>query len=105
MDMSSHERSAFSQMDSQTFITYEFFAGGGMARLGLGSGWRCGFANDICEKALAYKAYFGDAEMKVADVATVTPDDLPGTPTLVWGSFPCQDLSLAGNGAGLGGER
>jgi hypothetical protein len=25
---------------------YEFFAGGGMARLGLGAGWECLFAND-----------------------------------------------------------
>jgi DNA (cytosine-5)-methyltransferase 1 len=26
---------------------YEFFAGAGMARAGLGPGWRCDFANDI----------------------------------------------------------
>ena len=26
---------------------YEFFAGGGMARAGLGEGWRCLFANDF----------------------------------------------------------
>ena len=26
---------------------YEFFAGAGMARAGLGPGWRCLFANDI----------------------------------------------------------
>jgi DNA (cytosine-5)-methyltransferase 1 len=26
---------------------YEFFAGGGMARLGLGPGWTCLFANDF----------------------------------------------------------
>ena len=25
---------------------HEFFAGGGMARLGLGSGWKCSFADD-----------------------------------------------------------
>lgn len=106
VDMSGHERLNFTQMDSQPFTSYEFFAGGGMARLGLGSDWRCVFANDICDKkASAYRAYFGDAEIKVADVASLTPNDLPGTPTLVWGSFPCQDLSLAGNGAGLGGKR
>lgn len=93
-------------MGSQPLTSYEFFAGGGMARLGLGSTWRCVFANDICEKkAFAYRAYFGNAEMKVADVAKLTPSDLPGAPNLVWGSFPCQDLSLAGNGAGLCGER
>jgi DNA (cytosine-5)-methyltransferase 1 len=30
---------------------------------------------------------------------------LPGRADLVWASFPCQDLSLAGAGAGLKGER
>jgi len=30
---------------------------------------------------------------------------MPGYADLVWGSFPCQDLSLAGNGAGLNSDR
>ena len=78
-----------------------------MARLGLGSGWRCTFANDICpKKASAYRAFFGDCpELKVEDVAKLTTRDLPGVADLVWASFPCQDLSLAGSGAGLNGER
>lgn len=85
---------------------YEFFAGGGMARLGLGSAWQCTFANEWCEKkAASYRAYFGGGELKVDDVANLTVHDLPGTPNLVWGSFPCQDLSLAGAGSGLAGER
>jgi DNA (cytosine-5)-methyltransferase 1 len=86
---------------------YEFFAGGGMARLGLGSGWDCLFANDIdAKKGAAYRANFAGApELKIADVATLTTEDLPGRPDLIWASFPCQDLSLAGLGAGLGGER
>ena len=93
-------------MGSQQFAFYEFFAGGGMARLGLGAAWHCTFSNDICEKkASAYRAYFGDSELRVLDVANLTPGDLPGVPNLVWASFPCQDLSLAGNGAGLRGER
>lgn len=88
------------------FTFFEFFAGGGMARLGLGSSWRCTFANEWCEKkAASYRGYFDDAELKVEDVANLTIEDLPGVPTLVWASFPCQDLSLAGNGSGLAGER
>jgi len=88
------------------FPFYEFFAGGGMSRLGLGPAWRCTFANDWCEKkAAAYRAYFGAAEYRVADVAKLKPADLPGAPVLAWASFPCQDLSLAGNGAGLAGQR
>ena len=32
------------------FSFYEFFAGGGMARAGLGDDWRCLFANDFDAK-------------------------------------------------------
>jgi DNA (cytosine-5)-methyltransferase 1 len=85
---------------------YEFFAGGGMARTGLGPGWTCRFANDFDpKKAAAYRENFGDAELKVGDVAAVRPAELPGTADLAWASFPCQDLSLAGDGAGLKGAR
>lgn len=85
---------------------YEFFAGGGMARAGLGAGWRCLFANDFdAKKGAAYAANWGDDHLRVADVATLAAADLPGAPDLVWASFPCQDLSLAGAGAGLRGAR
>lgn len=85
---------------------YEFFAGGGMARLGLGDQWSCSFANDLdTKKAASYVRRFGADHMRVQDVARLAMDDLPGNPTLVWASFPCQDLSLAGNGNGLSGER
>jgi DNA (cytosine-5)-methyltransferase 1 len=85
---------------------YEFFAGGGMARAGLGPSWNCLFANDFDpKKADAYRANWGDRELFVGDVAAVSTLDLPGEADLVWASFPCQDLSLAGNGAGLKGER
>jgi len=85
---------------------YEFFAGGGMARIGLGSHWRCTFANEWRpEKAAAYRRYFGGWELQVEDVAKLALDDLPGVPMLVWASLPCQDLSLAGLGAGLDGPR
>jgi DNA (cytosine-5)-methyltransferase 1 len=86
---------------------YEFFAGGGMARAGLGEAWECLFANDFDpKKGLAYQANWGTGgELHVGDVRAVTAAMLPGVADLVWGSFPCQDLSLAGVGAGLGGER
>ena len=46
-----------------------------MARIGLGQGWHCLFANDIDQKkAAAYKANFNGApELKVCDVADLTP--------------------------------
>lgn len=86
---------------------YEFFAGGGMVRAGLGSSWRCLFANDLDpRKARAYRQNWGDGgELTVGDVADLMPADLPGLAELMWGSFPCQDLSLAGQGAGLAGAR
>lgn len=86
---------------------YEFFAGGGMARQGLGPGWTCLFANDFDgKKGLTYQANYGaGGELKIGDVRAVGLDDLPGVADLVWGSFPCQDLSLAGVGGGLAGER
>ena len=85
---------------------YEFFAGGGMARAGLGEDWQCLFANDFDpKKAAAYRANWGDGEMWCGDVGEVRAEHLPGHPDLVWASFPCQDLSLAGNCAGLNGAR
>ncbi len=83
---------------------YEFFAGGGMARLGLGQEWRCLFANDFDPlKARAYREnWYGGHELHVEDVNNLTPADLPGVADLVWASFPCQDLSLAGKYAGIG---
>ena len=85
---------------------YEFFCGGGMARAGLGEAWRCLFANDFdARKARAYADNWGAAELRLADVATLGPADLPGRADLAWASFPCQDLSLAGAGAGLSGAR
>ncbi|MEF2278536.1 DNA (cytosine-5-)-methyltransferase [Deinococcus sp. YIM 134068] len=85
---------------------YEFFAGGGMARAGLGADWTCVFANDFDpRKADVYRANWGEEHLRVADVATLTTADLPGHADLAWASFPCQDLSLAGSGHGLRGSR
>lgn len=86
---------------------YEFFAGGGMARLGLGPRWQCLFANEICaKKAAAYRGNFGPSpELIVDDVRRLSCSHLPTGASLAWASFPCQDLSLAGNGRGLAGER
>lgn len=90
---------------SPTF--YEFFAGAGMARAGLGAKWRCVFANEFdLKKSVTYRKNWKAPDvLKVADVGTLTTADLPGTAELAWASFPCQDLSLAGAGAGLKGDR
>lgn len=77
-----------------------------MARAGLGESWSCLFANDFDHKKSAtYRANWGDKEIKTCDIRTLSTKDLPGSADAVWASFPCQDLSLAGGGAGLEGER
>ena len=84
------------------FDFFEFFAGGGMVRAGLGGAkWRCRFANDFDHKKSAiYRRNWGDGILKTADVRTLETKDMPGDVDLAWASFPCQDLSLAGGGAG-----
>ena len=86
---------------------YEFFAGGGMARAGLGKGWTCLLANDFdAKKGLTYQLNYPEGiVLRVGDVRDIKAAELPGHADLIWGSFPCQDLSLAGGGAGLKGER
>jgi len=77
-----------------------------MVRAGLGSKWRCIFANDFDpRKAAAYCANWGSRELHLGDVAALSVADLPGSADMAWASFPCQDLSLAGAGAGLKGKR
>lgn len=78
-----------------------------MARLGLGSAWRCLFANDICrKKAQAYRSNFPSSDEFILDnIANLKLGNLPGKPILAWASFPCQDLSIAGSRNGLDAER
>ncbi len=77
-----------------------------MARAGLGREWDCLFANDFDpKKAATYSANWGDDDLFVGDVATVSTRQLPGQADLAWASFPCQDLSLAGDYVGLNGTR
>lgn len=88
------------------FTFYEFFAGGGMVRAGLGKNWSCLFANDFDpKKTAAYKKNWGKSHIVEGDVAKLLAKDLPDVANLIWASFPCQDLSLAGKGTGLRGER
>ncbi len=89
------------------FPFLEFFAGGGLARIGLGDAWTCVFANDIsAKKAATYRTNFAPAhELFVGDIHAVSQEHIPGEPVLAWASFPCQDLSLAGNGRGLSAAR
>ncbi len=68
--------------------------------------WTCLFANDFdARKGASYAANWGADHLRVGDIHDLSAADLPGHADLAWASFPCQDLSLAGAGAGLGGAR
>jgi DNA (cytosine-5)-methyltransferase 1 len=82
----------------------EYFAGIGLVRMGLQPhGWRVVFANDISEKKYEmYEAFFPDAgaHYVIGDIFDVDPISVPPA-TLATCSFPCIDLSLAGNMNGM----
>jgi len=83
---------------------YEFFAGGGLAGLGL-KGFRTLFANDLdAAKVASWRANHPD-EIRQGDVWGLETVDLPGHAALAWASSPCQDVSLAGARAGLAARR
>ena len=83
----------------------EFFAGGGFARLGLGAAWKCVLANDVSpEKAATYRANYGAGELRLQDIRTLAPSDIP-VADLWWASFPCQDHSSAGLRVGFEGDK
>jgi len=90
----------------QSIAFAEFFAGIGLMRAALKPlGWRCVFANDIDpDKAETYRANFGADDLLVDDIKNVSAKQLPSDLTLITACFPCIDLSLAGNRAGLGGQ-
>jgi len=55
-----------------------------------------------CQQVL--KKHWADVPI-FNDVTTLSSKDLHETIDLICGGFPCQDISLAGKGAGLAGER
>ncbi|MBK6734464.1 MAG: DNA cytosine methyltransferase [bacterium] len=98
---------------------YEFFAGTGMARLGLKHAWACAWANDNDpRKNSIYRHNFGDAHLDTRSVDVIAdaiaahaadpksvPLPLPLGVEMAWASFPCQDLSLAGWQRGMSAGR
>src|SRR5574340_61950 len=84
-------------------VAAEYFAGIGLVRMGLeASGWNVVFANDFAEKKHEmYKAFFpNDHHYIVDDIFNLDASTIPFT-TLATCSFPCIDLSLAGNMNGI----
>ena len=84
----------------------EFFAGIGLVREAIEPlGWECVFANDIAPaKAEMYTTRFGPDHLLVGDIHDLSASDIPAGIELLTASFPCIDLSLAGNRNGLAGR-
>jgi DNA (cytosine-5)-methyltransferase 1 len=99
------------RMVSGHLTCIEFFAGIGLTHLGLGAyGWRCLYANDFDpKKKRMYEACFGPADYYHVEDVWRTDRILAGIPRrrvdLATASFPCVDLSLAGNLKGLSGSQ
>lgn len=80
----------------------EFFAGIGLVRAALeDAGVSVAWSNDIepC-KFSVYAENFGPADFHLDDVRNVRGADIPAV-EIATASFPCTDLSLAGNRAGI----
>ncbi|MBI5879024.1 MAG: DNA (cytosine-5-)-methyltransferase [Chloroflexi bacterium] len=82
----------------------EYFAGIGLVRMGLQpNGWQVVFANDFSHKKHEmYGAFFPDTHTHyhVEDIFKLDPANIPHS-ALATCSFPCIDLSLAGNMSGM----
>jgi DNA (cytosine-5)-methyltransferase 1 len=83
------------------FTALDFFAGSGLVCLGLEPEFQTIWANDNCPKKQAiYLANNPGDEFHLASIHDVRGTDLPAA-DLAWASFPCQDLSLAGDLNGI----
>ena len=86
-----------------TFI--DFFAGSGLVTEGAKSSCTPIWSNDICpKKAAIYTANHGVGHFHLGSIEQVRGRSIPQG-DIVWASFPCQDLSLAGKMDGLAGSR
>lgn len=83
----------------------EFFAGSGLVSHALAPYFKLAWANDICsKKADVFKANHPRSPFTLGSITDVHGAELPKA-ALSWASFPCQDLSLAGNVGGIRAKR
>ncbi|OPZ16111.1 MAG: Modification methylase HhaI [candidate division BRC1 bacterium ADurb.BinA364] len=83
----------------------DFFAGSGLVCEGLSEHFTPVWANDVCpRKAAVFRANRPSELFRLGPIQEVDGRTLPEA-CLSWGSFPCQDLSLAGKIGGIGAAR
>jgi DNA (cytosine-5)-methyltransferase 1 len=91
----------------ETYFLDLFSGIGGFAKGAHGAGLRFTrhFYSEVDPYAIkVYGARFPDAE-PLGDIKAIRGEDLPRGQWIITGGFPCQDISVAGNGAGLAGAR
>ena len=83
----------------------DFFAGSGLVSQALKPFFDIIWANDVCpRKAAVYTANHPSEHFKPGPIEEIFGSELPQA-DLSWASFPCQDLSLAGNTGGIHSSR
>lgn len=83
----------------------DFFAGSGLVSEALSPFFNLVWANDIDpKKAAVFCANHPSDVFHLGSIEQMRGSDVP-CGTLSWASFPCQDLSLAGNLKGIGAAR
>lgn len=97
---------ALPKLPDSGLTTSEFFAGGGLMRLGLEhAGIRTVYAADWDKRACrAHEFNFGEGSIECVDITQKDIDALPDS-DIASGGPPCQDYSVAGTGAGEEGDR
>lgn len=102
---SSRAQPGLIDLSGAPFTMHEFFAGVGLAAYGLKDLFSPVWANDNCpRKYQCYAANYLSDHFVLDDIAHIDGSSLPFA-HLSWASFPCQDLSLAGNTKGINASR
>lgn len=87
------------------FRSADFFAGSGLVTWGLEPYIQSAWASDISlSKERIFRINHPEKKFLRADICGISGTNLPAV-DLAWASFPCQDLSLAGNLGGIDAAR
>ncbi|MDR3158625.1 MAG: DNA cytosine methyltransferase [Zoogloeaceae bacterium] len=100
-----HEPALLDREEDGRLTFLDFFAGSGLVSHALSPYFKAIWANDICpKKAAVFMANHDDTPFAQCSVTAISGRQLPFG-LLSWASFPCQDLSLAGNIKGIQAKR